>query len=409
LHIATKSVNLVQISPSSDTQNLTFALMPGCTTSNNSFSAALRSENACMLNPAASITTLLHPEQWLEVVNNISTSRTVKTAVHDGKTYMYLGNAEQARLDRLDYSAHSYAIQTECKPVTSSCMGPDNFVGNRINYNCPFNFNGNLALEPWAISFYTDASMTDNETIRGIENPYHFAVAAAQSPNLGRVNLKLEEDLEIMVSIHGATLFALTCTSTVYDMEYSSVNGSITRWEASVSNSSVANIFQSIQSQAFVGTNQLQEAAAMAMFSNTSAQVAELFAQAYGRVSMAGAAGALQSTPGLEAQARSTIIAARVPYAPLIALVVANLLLVILGVILSALAVFSASGDAAEAQARLSVQAIVAQAFESDRARRGVESVDAMYDEYEGIKSQKVGVIKTEDGGWAFGSWRVAK
>jgi hypothetical protein len=191
-------------------------------------------------------------------------------------------------------------------------------------------------------------------------------------------------------------------------MEYSSVNGSVARWEASVSNSSVANILQSVQAYAFVGTNQLQEAANLAMFSNTSAEVAESFAQAYGRIVMSAAAGAFQSTPGLEAQSRSSIIAARVPFAPLFALMVANLLLVILGVILSVLAVFSARGDAAEAQARLSVQAIVAQVFESDRARRGVDNTDALFDEYSGVKSQKVGVIKTEEGGWVWGSWRVA-
>lgn len=152
----------------------------------------------------------------------------------------------------------------------------------------------------------------------------------------------------------------------------------------------------------------MQQATSLSMFSNTSTEVADLVAAAYSRVVMSLVASAFQSTPGLEAQTRTSIIAARVPYAPLIALLAANLLLVVLGVILTLLAIASARGTAGEAQARLSIQAIVAQCFEGTGARRGVTSTDAMYDEYEGRSSQKVGVITTREGGWAFGTWRPA-
>ena len=346
---------------------------------------------------------------FLETINNVSDSRVVKTVEHEGATYLYMANADQERLDELDYSAKTYAVQTTCKPITSTCMNEDNFFGAGTPYSCPFNLDGDLTDAPWAMSFYTDSTMTDNSTIWGVENPYYFALAASQNPELGAVNQELIEDREIMKSTHGATVFVLSCSATVYDMEYSNVNGSVTRWVRSQSNSSVANILQSVQAQTPIADIYLQQAASLAMFSNTSAELAESFAQAYGRIAMSMATGAFQSTPGLEAQKRSSIIAARIPFAPLFALIVANLLLVILGVILTALAVLSAHGDAAEAQARLSVQAIVAQVFESDRARRGVPSTDAMYDEYEGMKSQKVGVIKTEEGGWTFGTWRVAR
>jgi len=345
----------------------------------------------------------------LETINNVSVSRMVKTVDHDGLTYLYMGNAEQERLTNLDYTAQTFAIQTKCKPVTTTCMNHDDFVGIRTPYNCPFNFEGDLVQDPWAISFYTDSSMQDNSTSKGVQNPYYFALAASQNQALGAVNQELLKDPEVLKSTHGATVYVLSCSSTVYDMEYSTVNGTVTRWIGRESNSSVTNIVQSVQAQTSTGNNYLQQAASLSMFSNTSAEVAEVFAQAYGRITMSLAAGAFQSTPGLEAQSRSSIIAARVPFAPLFALIVANLLLVILGVVLTVLAVFSASGDAAEAQARLSVQAIVAQVFEDGRARRGVESTDAMYDEYHGRKSQKVGVIKTEEGGFTFGSWRVAK
>lgn len=64
----------------------------------------------------------------------------------------------------------------------------------------------------------------------------------------------------------------------------------------------------------------------------------------------------------------------RVLYAPLIVFMLASLLLVALGVTLTILVILSAGGHTAEAQACLSIQAIVAQSFEGSLARRGVNS-----------------------------------
>ena len=94
------------------------------------------------------------------------------------------------------------------------CVNTDNFAGSSTPYDCPFAFSGDLAQDPWTMSFYSDSSFADNDTISGIENPYYFALAASQNQNVGQVNQVLSQDSEIAISTHGASVFILTCEST---------------------------------------------------------------------------------------------------------------------------------------------------------------------------------------------------
>jgi len=98
---------------------------------------------------------------------------------------------------------------------------------------------------------------------------------------------------------------------------------------------------------------------------------------------------------------------ARVPIAPLAVLIFSNLSFVVLGVVLTIVAVVAVmKGDTREIQARMGISGLVAAQFEGDRAREPVESVEDLFKENRGVEGPRVGVVRTEEGGWMFGSWR---
>jgi hypothetical protein len=107
----------------------------------------------------------------------------------------------------------------------------------------------------------------------------------------------------------------------------------------------------------------------------------------------------------LASQVREQILVARVPKAPLFALIATNLLLVLLGIILAIVALIASRGNTGEVQARLSIPALVAALFEENRAKP-VEEVEDMFEERHGEHGPRIGVAKVVEGGWVFQSWR---
>lgn len=114
-------------------------------------------------------------------------------------------------------------------------------------------------------------------------------------------------------------------------------------------------------------------------------------------------------TPALAAQERSSLLVARVPAAPLFTLVAANLLFVTLGVILTLIALSTSSGEVRDVQARLSIVGLVADRFEGMKARRGVESIDELFEERDGQRSTQVAIDRVAGGGYAYKAWPVMK
>ena len=88
-----------------------------------------------------------------------------------------------------------------------------------------------------------------------------------------------------------------------------------------------------------------------------------------------------------------------VPKTPLRFLIAANLLLVVFGIVLSALAILALKGDTGEVQARLSIHALVAAAFEV-RAGKPVKEVEDFFEEKHGEQGPRLGFVRTMDGGW---------
>lgn len=137
--------------------------------------------------------------------------------------------------------------------------------------------------------------------------------------------------------------------------------------------------------------------------------MADAFADSYSATTLGTAAGAFVAKKAVEAQTRTSILVARVPIAPLACLLLSNLALVVLGIVLTGVAFITLrNGDVCEVQSHFSISALVATHFEAKKAREGAKSVDDMFEESRGVRGPRVGIIRTAEGGWTYGSWQPA-
>ncbi|KAJ9663075.1 hypothetical protein H2198_001067 [Neophaeococcomyces mojaviensis] len=337
----------------------------------------------------------------------------VQTHTVGNDQFAYLVNAQLPRLASIDYSAKSYAVQSQCKPVTSDCMSEADVSGVGTFYHCPFAFQGGAITSVGApnsvtMAYFTDSSGNNNNTNENaIGNPYYYAAVAVMNM-LNTASSGLGDDPQIQKGGHGgSTIIALFCNSTIYDLEYTSVNGTITRFITNLSNSSVTNILQGSQRLTQAGDANLVQAVSVAGLGSSAQAISSQFALSYSQTALAVASGAFQPLPALESQSRENILVARVPKAPLACLLVANLSLAVLGIVLTVVAMLSASNEVGEVQARLSISALVASHFEEARTRAPVEKVEDMFEETHGERGPRIGFIRSPEGAWIFSSWRT--
>lgn len=377
-----------------------FVLKPDCLNVNKTFFGG------CTLNPAATAIFLLDSTETLGLLVNTSTTASISTFDKNNDQYAYLGVPALPAIADIDYTASSYAIKSTCQPVTKECFWEERISGPAAWYDCPFAMQDWIATGPIntiAWEYFTDATGQDNETVTiSVSNPYYYAAIFSVNQNVGWKPY-VAQDPQMANGLHGSTLFAAMCEATVYDVEYTVVNRTVTRFETTLSNLSVANILQGTQHYTEVGSPFVIQASSVAVeTSNSSQEVADKFAIAYSQAALALAAGATVPSPAVEAQRRREILVARVPKAPLIVLLVSCLLIVLLGVILTVLASVSVRGDTGEVQARLSIPGLVAAHFEANGGAQSVQGIDELFDEKQGIASRRIGIQRNHVGGWNF-------
>ena len=141
------------------------------------------------------------------------------------------------------------------------------------------------------------------------------------------------------------------------------------------------------------------QAVSLAGFSKTGREIADKYALAYARNTLGATTLAFEPRDAIASQQREQIQVAMVPKTPLYVLIAANLVLVVFGIGLSALALIALKGDTGEVQARLSIHALVAAAFEA-RAGNPVKEMEDFCEEKHGEQGPRLGFVKTMDGGW---------
>ncbi|CVK96692.1 uncharacterized protein FMAN_11022 [Fusarium mangiferae] len=408
LHFVTKTVLLTQFSPTTFGSG-SFMFNENCTNINTTF------EGGCTLNSAAANTFLINSEPSLELLANVSSTNMVQqVADSTGKSYAFVGLRQTNQNANLDYTASSFGASSQCQVVTKHCISEDGIIGPQASYNCDFGpVQGVIPttlVNSMVLTYFTDSSMKKNSSsLVSLPNPYYFTAIVSVNQNLGRnPNRGLLDDPDIASGLHGSTLFALLCSTKVLDWRYTSINGSVKSFSYSPSNASTTNIVMGTQGYTHVGDSYvLQQTSLDVWQSDTAQEVADKFAETYSRTVMGAIGGALLSAPAEEAQSRSSKLVAKIPKGPLACLLVANLLLVILGLFLTVRAFLASSSDVGDVQARLGITALVAAHFEADKGEVAVEKVDHMFQERNGGDGPRVTVQRSALGGWKFSSYRA--
>jgi hypothetical protein len=395
LHFSTKTIIFTQVGANPDPSGLGFGINANCS------DEALK-VNSCVYNLISS-----NSDDGgtgaLKIFANISDTTSVLVPINSQKQYAYVAKPQSSRLSSLDYTAATYAIYSQCMPVASRCLN----ITDALDKICTTDIRHETDLSKlWGRGYTTDlifsTDATAFKTTDGpFSNPYYWRTVLYTGPGIYlSESLRTDPDVDgTSTGIAGGAIVIVTCNSTVYDVTYSSVNSSITDWRASLSNSTIIDLFKvgNIVREAY--KPYLYQAIALAGFSKTGREIADKFAVAYSRIVLAGTAAAFEPRDAIASQKRGQIQVAMVPKTPLYVLIAASLLLVAFGIVLSVLALIALKGDIGEVQARLSIHALVAAAYEA-RAGKPVREVEELFEEKHGERGPRLGFVRTMDGGW---------
>jgi hypothetical protein len=258
----------------------------------------------------------------------------------------------------IDYVAETISVVTECTAITTDC-GIYNTTSDAssIPYHCSNGFYGDLneipangleRLKGWNTTFFdfhNDPSL--NVSIASQLNPFSYNVTAVvDSIDLNDLILYGDPQVPqgIVVEIgDGRVGFAMSCNSTVYDVTYSLVNGSILVFNTTLTAPSIAAMIKA-PLQAGFGSYELFEKAAMSVLLSHST-ILDAMELAFSQTFLALVAGVYDPAPFIEKRWRYDMTVTKIRKAPFYFLVVCMFMyaIVVLVFTLIALSLFRRS------------------------------------------------------------------
>ena len=258
------------------------------------------------------------PKVTLEILSGLSSDVTINTHTDPhGKPYTYFSPVSKRMEAEYDFTAHTYGAQTSCSLISKPCGL--HYEAAWVEYNCSAILQGGISDATLNETFFKDksmqyaigpASMADT----GTDNPYYFALVSGDGQNAeGTLMSGRLSNPDFVVSMHGLITYVLRCKSTIYDIHYDQVNGSTTRFDAQLSNTSVSNIWQITTSTyaAYWSPSVKQAATAAMATANSSQEFEDIIALSYSKASMAMGAQGIESRPTLALQRRATTLVAK--------------------------------------------------------------------------------------------------
>ncbi|KAK3671051.1 hypothetical protein LTR78_009012 [Recurvomyces mirabilis] len=308
-----------------------------------------------------------------EVLGNISSTARVSTFNSDNGDYAFVAIPPSQELAQRDYTALTFGFW------------------------CSAAFSGNLQASHsnWQMVHFVDPALTDIN-ITQVKNPYYLGWAGLLTTLQGVI-----DDPEIVDPVHGGMAFVMACNATLYNIEYDYVNGTVVRFVAQMTNSTVVEAAIGPMANDFAQPY-LQQYAESAVFSNTSAELADKLSLSYSKAALSFFAQTINAVPATRAQERTSVLVARIEVAPLYALVVADLLYVVAGIGLMIAPLKMSSADVRQLQSRLGITALVADRFETEHELRPVKEVEDLFEECKGLRSRRIGIVRSEEHGWSY-------
>lgn len=353
-------------------------------------------DNYCSLNSGQKVY-LINAPMALSTLNN---SSNVSTVYQYGNStpYTFLGPPGNDELKRTDYRATTFGLQTTCEIVTELCSLHVS-SGVSTPFHCMDSFSGDVTEKNWDMVYFNDSSMVSNITVSGFQNPLPFGWAALLNQDMGTRALN-----GVSTTQHGGAAFVALCNTSVYDVAYTSVNGTITSFVPTMSNISVTNIVAGNMAETSIADDYLRLAAAMSVgVTATDAEdLANQLAIAYSKATLAVFSNSIVPSPASSARQRSSMLVTRVTAASLYALITVNLSFVVAGLVLCCLALRDPHPlETRDAQARLGIVGLIADRFEQPRASEDAKDFQDVFGEFGG-KDSRVGLRRAKEGGWEY-------
>jgi hypothetical protein len=185
-------------------------------------------------------------------------------------------------------------------------------------------------------------SLPKNISVASQLNPFYFNVTAAV---FSTILLDIAEtgdvdiwDGAIVDGGNSRVTFALSCNSTIYDVQYSMINGSITSFNATPSDPRKVSIIKAPIQVGF-GRHSLFNAANLAVL-NFDQNVSDVMADSFNQVGMALASGGFNNAPNVKERLRYDQLVTKAPKAALWFLVVVCFSYAALGLIIATMACY---------------------------------------------------------------------
>jgi hypothetical protein len=267
----------------------------------------------------------------------------------------------------IDFIATTTSVVTSCQPITAICgMRNSSDSDAPIPYHCSDLFSGDLKdipanglerLKGWNTTFYNmDNGVPRNISIAAQLNPFHFNVSAVVD-SIGIEGLADFKDPQVATGAvvktgEGRVGFAISCTSTVYDVTYALVDGNMRVFNATLGSPHIAAIVKA-PLQAGFGSYALFEKAAVSILF-TKLTVTDAMALTLSQMFLALAAGVYERAPFLEQRWRGDVVMTKVGKGSFCFLVVGMFLYAVLVLVftVAALSIFW-KDDVREVYARL--------------------------------------------------------
>ncbi|KAL8991077.1 MAG: hypothetical protein Q9169_007953 [Polycauliona sp. 2 TL-2023] len=373
-----------------------------------------------------------------QIIMNVSSHRQVMTNTYDGKDFSFLAPAKPR--PNVDFKASSFAASSTCKPISRDCdmdftyfEKPETDKTGGMSFNCSGNFNGYVSFfragntehyshsclnnQAGCAGFLSDRSLnvpfnktsfdhTLNPATQRYANPFFAGVLGYFIVSDGSTGL--HSDPEVSPGV--GKWFVLGCEITVYDFTYTFVNNTVAAKNLTLASDEVAAVVRQVITvrdasayQQFAYNVQLST-----FMSNTSGQIASSYARNLEKTLLAWSAASWESVRTEQEQIRQNMLVTRVPKVPLFALVGLCLVFVMLSIVVTIIALLDESGTTTEIQGRLNFFGLVESRLDGAEkdgiAMEGAEE-DGSKKGIRGNEDMKVGIVKSERGGWDYVSF----
>ena len=347
------------------------------------------------------------------ILSNLSTTNRISTFEHEGVNYTYLSEADIP--NNVDFQASTFALATQCKAISQAC-GVKAVYGASLPFKCTSAFQGDLINEGGfpilsRITLMEDEALTTNITSGSKDlNLYYFGTYArvdlrGHIPGQKSLGQPDPPDPEIVRPISGGLAWVLSCSTTVYEVAYSRVNGTVQAYSVTRANASLGGIIVAPTNEDFAQGDFDIAARISSFLYENSQDLANEWASLYSQIALGLSAGIMSPRLNIRQQTRSSFLVARIPKVPLFVLICLNLLYAAVGILLALYCTcFCAPRTTKDIQARLTVAGLVAFCFEPrQRASGPAEEIEDLFTEkIESGTSRRVGIRPVDEGGWRY-------